>query len=71
MPVNTVNMTVQIRYCINTILYRSIPAVPGNGLRYKNGTGLVSASITDQYRLSGTDWYRFHTDTRYKHITVT
>ena len=65
-----VNMTVQIRYRICTIFYRFVPAVPDIGARYKNGTVLVSASITGQYRLSGTGQYRFHTNIRYRDITV-
>ena len=57
-----VNMTVQIRYLVCTIFYRFVPAVPDIGARYKIGTVLVSASITGQYRLSGTGQYRFHTN---------
>ena len=45
-------------------------AVPDIGARYKIGTVLVSASITGQYRLSGTGQYRFHTNIWYRDKTV-
>ena len=55
-----VNMTVQIRYRICTIFYRFVgQAVLDTGARYKIGIVLISASITGQYRLSGTGQYRF------------
>ena len=64
-PVKTM---VQIRYWASIALYRFIPVVLWNAIQYNNSTVLVSASIMDQHC---TGWRRFHSNIRYRHMTVT
>ena len=64
-PVKTM---VQIRYWASIAFYRFIPVILWNAIQYNNRNVLVSASIMDQHC---TGWRRFHSNIRYRHMTVT
>ena len=64
-PVNTM---IQVRYWASIALYWYILVVLWSAFQCNNSIVSESASVMDQYY---TGWCRFHSNIRYRHITVT